>query len=86
MIETISALEAIVGTARSITNAYGQTVKVHIPPGTQPGERLRLRGQGIVTRNRTGDLFVEVHVTVPRELTDAQREALGDTARRLGLL
>jgi DnaJ-class molecular chaperone len=86
VVETVSALEAIVGTTRQITNAYGQTVKVHIPPGTQPGERLRLRGQGVATRKRTGDLFVEVHVTVPRQLSDAQRRALEQTARSLGLL
>lgn len=85
-IETISALEAIVGTTRSITNAYGQTIKVHIPPGTQPGERLRLRGQGVSTKRRAGDLFVEVQVTVPRSLTDAQREALEQAARDAGLL
>lgn len=85
-VETVSAVEAIVGTTRSITNAYGQTIKVHIPPGTQPGERLRLRGQGVATKHRAGDLFVEVQVTVPRSLTDAQREALEQTAREIGLL
>ena len=86
VIETVSAIEAVVGATRSLTNAYGQTVKVHIPPGTQPGERLRLRGQGVVTKLRAGDLFVEVQVTVPRELSDEQREELAATARRLGLL
>lgn len=86
VVETISAVEAMVGTTRSITNAYGQTIKVHIPNGTQPGERLRLRGQGVETAKRAGDLFVEVQVTVPRALTEAQREELEQTARRLGLL
>lgn len=84
--ETVSAVEAIVGTARHITNAYGQTVKVQIPAGTQPGERLRLRGQGVATDQRTGDLFVEIGVVVPRQLTDAQRTELAATAERLGLL
>lgn len=84
--EAISALEAILGTTRQITNAYGQTVKVQIPAGTQPGERLRLRGQGVVTDQKTGDLFVEIGVVVPRELTDAQREALEAAAREAGLL
>ena len=86
LVETISAMEAILGTVRSITNAYGQTVKVHIPPGTQPGERLRLRGQGITTGRRAGDLFVEVQVTVPRSLTEEQRDALAQAARQVGLL
>ena len=66
IVETISAVEAMLGTSRSITNPYGQTIKVTIPAGTQPGERLRLRGQGVATPKRTGDLFVEVHVMVPR--------------------
>jgi DnaJ-class molecular chaperone len=86
VVEIVSAVEAMLGTTRSITNAYGQTVKVHIPPGTQPGERLRLRGQGVETDSRRGDLFVEVQVTVPRSLTDEQREALEEAARRVGLL
>lgn len=84
--ETVSAFEAVLGTTRSITNAYGQTIRVHIPAGTQPGERLRLRGQGVETDTRRGDLFVEVRVTVPRSLTEAQRETLADAARRAGLL
>ena len=84
--ETVSAIEAVLGTTRQITNAYGQTVKVHIPPGTQPGERLRLRGQGVETGARRGDLFVEVRVTVPRQLTDAQRHTLAEAAREAGLL
>ena len=86
LVETVSALEAILGTARSITNAYGQTIRVAIPAGTQPGERLRLRGQGVATDKRTGDLFVEVSVTVPRALSDAQRAELERAARAAGLL
>ena len=86
LVETVSAIEAILGTARSITNAYGQTIRVAIPVGTQPGERLRLRGQGVVTDKRTGDLFVEINVMVPRELTDAQRAELERTAQAIGLL
>ena len=84
--ETVSAFEAILGTTRSITNAYGQTVKVQIPPGTQPGERLRLRGQGVETATRRGDLFVEVQVTVPRALSGDQRAALEAVARQADLL
>ena len=86
VVEIVSAIEAILGTTRSITNAYGQTIKVTIPPGTQPGERLRLRGQGVETATRCGDLFVEVQVTVPRSLTDDQRRQLRGAAGRIGLL
>ncbi len=84
--ETVSAMEAILGTTRAITNAYGKTVKVQIPPGTQPGERLRLRGQGVATKSHTGDLYVEVLVSIPRHLTAEQRTGLERCARDLGIL
>ena len=86
VVELVSAIEAVLGTTRSITSAYGQSLKVQIPPGTQPGERLRLRGQGVQTPTRRGDLFVEVQVTVPRSLSDRQRAELEAAARKVGLL
>ena len=84
--ETVTAPEALLGTMRSIQNAYGQTIRVQVPPGTQPGERLRLRGQGVETEGGAGDLFVEVRVTVPRHLTPQQQHALALCFRDLGLL
>jgi len=86
VVERISAVEAMLGTTRSIANAYGRKIRVPIPSGTQPGERFRLRGQGVVTARGTGDLFVEVDVEVPRELSDAQRAQLRRAAQQLGLL
>ncbi|MEM1041332.1 MAG: DnaJ C-terminal domain-containing protein [Bacteroidota bacterium] len=67
---TINVAEALLGTTRAITTAYGKTIKVTIPPGTQPGERLRLKGQGVQTKDATGALFVEVEVRVPAALRD----------------
>lgn len=84
--EAISAMEAILGTTRAITNAYGRTIRAQIRPGTQPNERLRLRGQGVQTERHTGDLYVEVLVSVPRHLTDEQRASLERCARDLGIL
>ena len=86
VVEPVSALEACVGTARTIHNAYGKAVTVEIPPGTQPGERLRLRGQGVHTDAGAGDLFVEVRLVVPKDLTDEQRRQIADCGRSLGLL
>ncbi len=67
---TINVAEAMLGTTRAITTAYGKTIKVTIPAGTQPGERLRLKGQGVQTADATGALFVEVEVTIPTTLSD----------------
>lgn len=82
----VSALEAILGTTRSLTTAYGKRVKLTIAPGTQPGARLRLKGQGVETEKGKGDLYVEVDVHIPEKLTDEQRKTLRKAAKDAGLL
>jgi molecular chaperone DnaJ len=49
-----------------------------VPPGTQPGEQLRLRGKGMPhLRGRgRGDAVYQVMVEVPTKLTARQRELL----------
>lgn len=81
--ETVSAFDAMLGTTRAITTAYGKRIKLTVPSGTQPGERLRLRGQGVRTEKATGDLYVEIEVRIP-ELTDAQQQALREIAKEAG--
>ncbi len=51
---------------------------VEVPPGTQPGEVLTLRGEGMpgLRRGRRGDLRVVVNVVIPRRLNEEQRELL----------
>jgi curved DNA-binding protein len=39
-----------------------ETLRVKIPPGTQSGTRLRLRGRGRPRGRRSGDLFLTIHV------------------------
>jgi molecular chaperone DnaJ len=52
---------------------------VEVPAGTQPGEVLTVRGQGMpsLRGGRRGDLRVVVNIVIPRRLSDAQRELLG---------
>jgi curved DNA-binding protein len=82
----VNAIEAVLGVERSISNAYGRQVRVPVPKGTQPGERLRLRGQGVETAQGVGDLYVEVEVTVPRNLDADQLETLRAAAKRARIL
>lgn len=84
--ETVNAFEAMLGTTRSLTGPYGQRVKLTVPPGTQPGEKLRLKGLGVETDKATGDLYVEIDVTVPSKLSESQRSALRQAAEQAGLL
>ena len=53
-------------------------VTVKVPPGTQHGRTLRVRGKGGPRpgRGANGDLLVKIAVEVPRKLSKKEREAL----------
>lgn len=84
--ESVNAFEAMLGTERRIPTPYGQRIKVTIPAGTQPGEKLRLRGQGVRTESGSpGDLYVEIDVTIPDDLSKTQRDTLQKAAEEANL-
>lgn len=84
--ESISAFDAMLGTAREIETPYGQKIKLNVPAGSQPGEKLRLKKQGVKTSDGQGDLYVELDVQIPENLTEAQRNALRVAATEAGLV
>ncbi|MGY1750328.1 DnaJ C-terminal domain-containing protein [Modestobacter sp. SYSU DS0511] len=59
----------------------GRPVTVRVPPGTQPGATLRVRGRGVPTATGAGDLLVTVRVEVPRRLDEDRRAAIEALAR-----
>ena len=67
-------------------NAYGNRIKVKIPPGTQHGTRLRLKGQGVATNKKTGDLYVKVEIQTPENLSEEQLEILKRAGKETKLL
>jgi molecular chaperone DnaJ len=60
--------------------------KVRVPPGTQPGAVLRIKGKGIPHRGGIGrgDQRIEVSLEVPTSLTSRQRALLEELAKELG--
>ncbi|MBI1215183.1 MAG: molecular chaperone DnaJ [Alphaproteobacteria bacterium] len=56
----------------------GKRIKVSIPAGTQTGQQFRLKGKGmsIMRSPHRGDMFVEVVVETPVNLTKKQKELL----------
>ncbi len=56
----------------------GTKAKVKIPPGTQTGDQFRLRGKGfsVLRSAARGDMFIQVAVETPQNLTARQRELL----------
>jgi len=63
----------------------GGRVKLKVPPGTQSGNKLRLRGKGVPGRGgaAAGDLIVTLVVTVPDATKNpaAAREAADQLER-----
>ncbi len=62
---TIDFLEAARGTKKTMKTTHGATLNVSVPPGTQDGQVLRLRGQGMrgFGTGKDGAALVEVNVT-----------------------
>jgi DnaJ-class molecular chaperone len=61
---TVSFVDAAGGTTRRLSLPDGKTLDVRIPPGTEDGHVLRLRGQGGAGINggRAGDALIEITV------------------------
>jgi DnaJ-class molecular chaperone len=61
---TVSFVDAATGTTRRLSLPDGKTLDVRIPPGTEDGHVLRLRGQGGPGYNgaAAGDALIEVTV------------------------
>ncbi len=72
----VTFAEAALGADIDVPTLDGDTVRLRLPEGTQPGRTFRVRGQGIDSTKGRGDLLVTVHVAVPHTLTGAQRSAL----------
>ena len=62
------------------------TVKYTVPEGTQPGTTFRLKEQGMprLNSNIKGDLLVRTNVSIPKRLTDEQRDLVKRLAASLG--
>ncbi len=73
---------AVLGGKLIVSTLHGDE-ELAIPPGTQPGEVLRMRGKGMPELHGAhhGDLHVVVSVVVPTDLSAHQRELLRDLAK-----
>ncbi len=81
----ISFAQAALGGEIDVPSLAGR-LKVRVPPSTQPGAILRVRGKGFPYRIRggRGDQLVEVAVEVPSHLSDRARELIEELGHELG--
>ena len=79
----VTATEAALGAKIEVPTIDGRTL-LKIPPGTQSGQKLRLREKGVPSATREGargDEIVEVKVTVPMPRDEKTKELLRELAK-----
>jgi molecular chaperone DnaJ len=79
----ISISQAALGAEIHVNNLEDKRIKVKIPPGSQTGKVLRLRGEGIPvlnSPNRRGDMYIKIVVQVPTKLSSRAKDLLKDFA------
>ncbi|AQK80052.1 Chaperone protein dnaJ [Zea mays] len=78
----LNVTQAILGGTVQVPTLSGDVV-LKIKPGTQPGQKVVLRGKGIKTRNSPyhGDQYVHFNVNIPENLTSRQRELIEEFAK-----
>jgi molecular chaperone DnaJ len=81
----INMVQAVLGTRLKVRTLDGKSVVLRVPPGTQPGRKFRIKGQGIAKGDRRGDQLVAVTVSLPEKLTPEAEEALKEFADKAGM-
>lgn len=79
----ISMVTAALGGDFEVPTVDGERSRVKVPGGTQSGRRFRLTGKGmpVLRSKQTGDMYVQVTVETPQNLTKKQRDLLAEFNR-----
>jgi DnaJ-class molecular chaperone len=77
----VTISEATSGTKVEVPSLYGRAT-VTVPPGTDSGSKLRMRGKGVPhpSGGPAGDFYVVIKICVPKDLDDATRGQLAEIA------
>ncbi|HSF17208.1 MAG TPA: J domain-containing protein [Vicinamibacteria bacterium] len=77
----VTFAEAALGAEIEVPTLSGKA-RIKVPPGTQTGRRLRLKGKGMPRHkgDGTGDLFVKILVVVPKQLNTRELELVKELA------
>jgi curved DNA-binding protein len=70
----IEPWQAVLGGQLEVLTLEG-TVRLKIPPGTQSGQRFRIRERGLPSATGSrGNLYVIPQIQIPKKLTERERE------------
>jgi curved DNA-binding protein len=80
----IAPWQAVLG-SELVVPTLEDNVRLKIPPGTQGGQRFRLRGRGLPSASdKRGDLYVIVQINVPKKITEREKELWSELAKLHG--
>ncbi len=79
----VSMVTAALGGEFEVPTIDGGKTRVKVPEGTQSGRRFRLQSKGmpVLRARQSGDMYVQVVVETPQNLTKRQRELLAEFDR-----
>jgi molecular chaperone DnaJ len=79
----VSMVTAAVGGEFEVPTIDGGQTRVKVPEGTQSGQRFRLAGKGmpVLRARQSGDMYVQIVVETPQNLTKKQRDLLAEFDR-----
>ena len=79
----ISMVTAALGGQIDVPTVDGGMTRVKVPEGSETGKQFRLKGKGMpVLRSKAqGDMYIQVEVETPKNLTRKQRELLQEFER-----
>jgi curved DNA-binding protein len=74
----IKLTDALLGTQISVPTVEGKELSLKIPPGTKHKSKMRLAGNGMphMKGGGTGDLYVEIYVSMPTKLNKKQKHLI----------
>lgn len=77
----VTFVEAAIGAKIEVPTMDG-TAAMTLPPGTQGGQRFKLKGKGFPSHKTggRGDMFVDVNIAVPKDIGEKAKATLKDIA------
>lgn len=79
----IDLYTAILG-GETYINTFDGKVKIKVPPETQPGTKVKLKGKGFPVykkENQFGDLYITYTIKLPTKLSDKEKELFEELAK-----
>lgn len=79
--KSIDCFQAMLGTELELDTPQSKKIMLKVPPGTQSGAVFGVTDMGFTNyRNTKGKLLVRINVSIPKNLTDKQKDLISQAA------